>query len=439
MLKTCLICNKEFNAKVWNRSICYDDHYRVCKYCGETFLLDKKSKGPNQINRYYCYKDKCISKNLSDSYKHTMLERYGVTSTWQLDSTKNSIKETMLEKYGVTHPMKNKYIQQKAKNTLKKHYGVTSIAQLEKSKESFINRYGVDCPFKSKEIQQKVKNTFKNNYNVDNIFQLDSIKEKIKQTNLRKYGVEYYTQSNDYKEKTKNTCIKKYGVEYTGQINLKKEKTKRTLMFRYNIKSPFQSKKSRETLNKHYKVNHPLESKEIHEKVKNTCMRKYGVEYAFLKFNNAAISKTNKELSNLLNENNIENELEFYIRPYSYDIHILNTNILVEIDPTYTHNSTMGPIFNNKVLKAKDKYYHYNKTKLALENNYICIHKFDWVSKEQILNIIKSVNTNKINQNEPILHWYNMKTKEHILDNNFNKNEMLKNGFIEIYDDGINL
>ena len=436
MLKTCLICNKEFDAKVWNRSICYNDHYKICKYCGEKFLLDKNTKGPKQLKRDYCYKDECISKNLKDSYKETMLERYGVTSTWQLENTKNSIKKTMLNKYGVDHPMKNKNIQQKAKSTLKDHYGVTSIAQLNSSKNTFINRYGVDCPFKSKEIQQKVRNTFKNHYNVDNIFQLESTKEKIKQTNLRKYGVEYYTQSDDYKEKVKNTCMNKYGVEYTGQIEIKKKKTKETLENKYGIKSPFQSQKSKETLIKHYKVSHPLKSKEIHNKVKNTCMNKYGVEHAFLKFKNASISKTNRIFSEELNNNNIENELEFYVRPYSYDIHVLNTNILIELNPTYTHNSTIGPYFNKKYLNPKDKYYHYNKTKNALENDYICIHKFDWNTNEEIINIIKNINNYKFEQKEPKLHWYNCKTKEHLLDNNFTRDEMIEKGFVEIYDDG---
>ena len=37
---------------------------------------------------------------------------------------------------------------------------------------------------------------------------------------------------------------------------------------------------------------------------------------------------------------------------------------------------------------------------------------------------------------EPKLHWYNCKTKEHLLDNNFNRNEMIEKGFVEICDDG---
>ena len=152
-----------------------------------------------------------------------------------------------------------------------------------------------------------------------------------------------------------------------------------------------------------------------------------------------AISKINQEFSKYLNDNNYKTELEFSINKFSYDIHILDTNILIEIDPAYTHNSTKGPYFNGKQLNGKDKYYHYNKTKLALENNYICIHKFNWITKEQILRIIKKIKTKEIKQGQPRLHWYNMKTRKHLRDFNesYNRQEMIDLGYVEIYDDGI--
>ena len=56
--------------------------------------------------------------------------------------------------------------------------------------------------------------------------------------------------------------------------------------------------------------------------------------------------------------------------------------------------------------------------------------------REEIINIIKNMNNYKFEQKEPKLHWYNCKTKEHLLDNNFNRDEMIEKGFVEIYDDG---
>ena len=89
-----------------------------------------------------------------------------------------------------------------------------------------------------------------------------------------------------------------------------------------------------------------------------------------------------------LKELDIDNEFEFRINSRYYDIHILNTNILIEIDPAFTHNSTFN-IWDKDLL---DKNYHLNKTKLAEENNYRCIHIFDWDDKEKIINILKSKN-----------------------------------------------
>lgn len=99
------------------------------------------------------------------------------------------------------------------------------------------------------------------------------------------------------------------------------------------------------------------------------------------------------------------------------------------------------------------------------ENGYICIHIFDWDDLEDIIKLIKNPinieenkyitkNNNKIiidnskipmisleNYNliktiKPRSNWYNSKTKEHILDDNFDKELMIEHGFVEIYDCG---
>ena len=42
--RICRICGKEFTPKSSTRSICYDDHYKVCEICGETYKLNPKEK-----------------------------------------------------------------------------------------------------------------------------------------------------------------------------------------------------------------------------------------------------------------------------------------------------------------------------------------------------------------------------------------------------------
>lgn len=124
----------------------------------------------------------------------------------------------------------------------------------------------------------------------------------------------------------------------------------------------------------------------IRQKTKETNMLKYGVESCYqlancrLKGNN---SKPNKSFSKLLDINDIKYIREYPIANRSYDFKV--DNILIEINPSVTHNSTYG-IYDNKPL-ATD--YHKNKSTLAEENSYRCIHIWDWDNKQKIVDSLK--------------------------------------------------
>jgi hypothetical protein len=76
--------------------------------------------------------------------------------------------------------------------------------------------------------------------------------------------------------------------------------------------------------------------------------------------------------------------MEFPIESKSYDFRILNTNILIEIDPTYTHN-IIGNHWNRNGISNN---YHLNKTQIAEDNGYRCIHVFDWDDIDKIVDLI---------------------------------------------------
>ena len=192
--------------------------------------------------------------------------------------------------------------------------------------------------------------------------------------------------------------LKKSGYEFPLQNPELQKLTLENQRKNHNGKLAWNTEKQRQTMIKKYGYNSYMESPEFRKN--------------FSKYNNTfkTISKINLKFSKFLNSNNIGNELEFSILNMNYDIHILDTNILIEINPTYTHNSTKRAQFLKRS-QPKDKYYHYNRTKLALENGYICIHKFDWMSNDEILKLIKNINKYEIKQGQPRLHWYNMKTK----------------------------
>ncbi len=108
-------------------------------------------------------------------------------------------------------------------------------------------------------------------------------------------------------------------------------------------------------------------------------MKYYNIELIY----SADNSQPNLEFKELLDKHNIFYEQEFKLDKKYFDFKIDNT--LIEIDPYYTHNSTIG--FRNK----KDplpEFYHLDKTKLALTNGYECIHIFDWDDKEKIINLL---------------------------------------------------
>ena len=220
------------------------------------------------------------------------------------------------------------------------------------------------------QISNTRKITLQERYGIDNVYQLDNIKDKCKQTKLERYGSETYNNT----EKQKQTMLDKYGVTCSYRLPEVQEK----IIELYGGIG--------------------VGSKEISNKQKQTMINKYGVPYYYLSKeardkNTFTISKINKEIAKILNDNNIETEFEFVIDKYSYDLHILNTNILLEINPTYTHNSTIGARFSKFDKKPLDKNYHITKSKIAKENNYRCIHIWDWDDLDKLVELLKPKKT----------------------------------------------
>lgn len=190
-----------------------------------------------------------------------------------------------------------------------------------------------------------------------------------KRTILQKYGVEYAIQNKEIKGKKDQTNLKKYGTtapSSTPEVIAKIRKTKIEKYGTYNTSS--------------------LDS--IKEKMKKTCLERYGVEYSCMakhcrEASHKIISQINKRWANRLKCE----EFEIQIGLYSFDMK--KDNILIEVNPTVTHNSTIGPVWF-KDSKPKEKNYHQTKLNIALENNYDCFMIWDWDDEEKIINFFKS-------------------------------------------------
>lgn len=157
-------------------------------------------------------------------------------------------------------------------------------------------------------------------------------------------------------------------------------------------KLPEVQAKFKATMRKKYGVEHALQSKKIFTKYINTCTDKFGIPYACntpqckeSPINYSTISQINRRFSSDLTDLGIPHKLEKSILGKSFDIELLDgSNTLIELDPTYTHNS-----FGNHFGTGIDKYYHRDKTLIANDSGYRCIHVFDWDLKADILSMLK--------------------------------------------------
>lgn len=179
------------------------------------------------------------------------------------------------------------------------------------------------------------------------------------------------------------------------------------------------------------------------EAYNKTCLEKYGINYSCLlpqcqlapKNNYQIISKINIAFADLLNKYDIDFEFEFNnngkITNYFYDFYLPDYNLAIEINPTFSHS--VKP--NQLGWCVPDKEYHYNKTKLANQNGYQCICIWGWDDKEAIVRAIKN-NTLKIEKGSIRKIWSFCESVDYKIDDNFDEQQMIAEGWLPIYDDG---
>ena len=240
-------------------------------------------------------------------------------------------------------------------------------------------------------INERKRRTVFEKYGVDNVNQLKSVKDKISQKNS----------SEEVRNRRQQTCLERYGVDNVSKSEEVKAKIQATMIDRYGESNAMQIQKFKDkydwdsivnkrcnTMMERYGVTYSLDIPEVKQRVRDIHMKKYGVPYYVMTDDyrhptrSNVVSKINQQFSKDLMCQGINNDLEFAVGDKVYDIHISNSNILIEINPTYTHNS-FGNHWNKEGLKSN---YHLWKTKNAELNNYKCIHIFDWDNIEAIIN-----------------------------------------------------
>lgn len=293
------------------------------KTLNSTVAIDNLQKVINKVNKKDLLKFYVYENNtFEDTYKHFDISR--------------ALFVKLLKHYNIKKPTSK--AQENIDKTKLEKYGSKTYNNSEQIRKTNLERYGVDNQFKRKEM---IEDSMLKKYGVKYIAQLPEVSSKA--TSKRDFKVE--------QEKIQKTNMERYGVPNVSLIPEVKEKIK--------------------------------------ESVIKTFQEKYGVDNYWEKedakrSNGSKNSRANINFKKLLEDNKIEYIQEFNLKGKWFDFKV--GNILIEINPTPTHNTLWTPWNKDKGI---DINYHLEKTILAKENEYRCIHIWDWDDLEKIVSLLK--------------------------------------------------
>lgn len=374
----CKICGKQFNQQLLSsgryskKSFCSkecenknNDKYKIiktkiCKYCGKEFEVKRTNNGKNFSTTDYC-SEQCNQAHIAERHKKVCIYcgkefipekmpsgHFGKSPYCSIECQR---------KYNDEHNRKTKVCAYCGKEFIPTRCSDGSISGMQKycsdacrkAKEEE-NRQTIKCKFCGKEFKP------------------------LRLSNGRISKAQYCSEECRTKDYDKNK-LKEKTCLYCG----KKFKPKRL----DNGKLSQSNYCSDDCWYNGYQRNYIA-----------SCQEKYGVDYACMtqkaqEKQGQIISQVNKNFANDLKNIGISCELEtIRLDNYSYDIYIKDKNLLIEIDPSYTH-TVAGNHFNNFKYNEKFINYQLDKTLTAQKYGYNCIHIFDWDDKSKFLYLLK--------------------------------------------------
>lgn len=382
--KVCVICGKEFETNKPNKVMCCSPHPKKCLQCGRTFTVTIYNKSKKFCDTHCAGEYRKQSGNgrvYAAKATETREKRYG-TRTVCITSKQR----TCLICGKVFTPRSNNRqicYEQHFKPccicgadvsvdvfTYKNDVTCSKRCMLAKREHTMVTRYGVKGSEARKFNDKKIR-TNRLNYGVDWAQQSTEVINRRKHTNLQKYGYENPVKSTQVKNKIKQTCLTKYGVDNPMKNEAVKQKLRTSVYRKYGVSSV-------------------LQADTVKQNISNTVQHRYGVPYYCMtedckQSNGHTVSKVNNNFCKLLSEYNLQCTQEFRIGTRSYDVKV--GNALVEINPTASHNSYLN-VFTGKLKQNADINYHIDKTLLAEQNGYRCIHVWDWDDCDKIAQLL---------------------------------------------------
>lgn len=124
--------------KIWN--FCHGSNIVPVCECGNQVKFSNQFRtGYNSFCSAKCAQN---SHQTRESFKRTMLDRYGVTNNFALQSVKEQKKKTWLKTLGVDNPAKNASVREKITNTIKSRYG--DGWKQDTFRRNMLNKHGVE-------------------------------------------------------------------------------------------------------------------------------------------------------------------------------------------------------------------------------------------------------------------------------------------------------
>ena len=353
----------------------------VCVICGKPvkFLNGKK----NQLFNKTCCKEHA---NMLDgiTVKKVLKDVYSDVNKKQ--EINNKIRETCLLKYGDEH-----------------------YSNRIKAKETCLQRYGVTSPLKSEIFKQKSKDTCLQKYGVEYTGQIPEKIEKTHKACLEKYGVDSVFKVQKFRNQSLDTCIKKYAsdeddinsIVNIGQLKYVKDKIKNTCLEKYGVENPMQTQ--------YYKnlISSILSSNEIQEKIYNTKLLN----------NSFNISYQEDVCFDLLKEKYSDciRQYKSDLYPYNCDFYIPSLDLYIEYNGSHYHHYHPFDINDdndlNELNRLKEKAENSNAHKNGKKSQYDNII-YTWtildlkkrnIAQQNNLNYIEFWNINEVKE------WINKK------------------------------
>lgn len=348
----------------------------VCVICGKPvkFLNGKK----NQLFNKTCCKEHA---NMLDgiTVKKVLKDIYSDVNKKQ--EINNKIRATCLLKYGDEH-----------------------YSNRIKARETCLQRYGVTSPLKSEIFKQKSKEICLQKYGVEYTGQIPEKIEKTHKACLEKYGVDSVFKVQKFRNQSLDTCIKKYAsneddinsIVNIGQLKYVKDKIKNTCLEKYGVENPMQTQ--------YYKnlISSILSSNEIQEKIYNTKLKNHSFNISYQE--DVCFDLLKEKYSDCIRQYKSE------LYPFNCDFYIPSLDLYIEYNGSHYHHYHPFDINDdndiNELNRLKEKAENSNAHKNGKKSQYDNII-YTWtildvkkrnIAQQNNLNYIEFWNINEVKE-----------------------------------------